>query len=163
MTATLEAPHAPREALSDYELERGKPMPSKNHGLIQANLIGYFLQSRDYRPSSEMTLDIGMGHPVTPDISLIPRQPMDLWNDEIRFTEPPVTVVEIVSPSQSSSEMMKKVHGYLAHGVKSCWLVDPPLHQVIVFNADGTRKTFEDGIVTDPVTGITADLAAVFS
>jgi len=149
--------------MSDYELERGKPMPSKNHGLIQANLIGAFLHSREYRPSSEMTLDIGMGQPVTPDISLIPRQPMELWNDQIRVTDPPVTTVEIVSPSQTSSEMMKKVHGYLAHGVKSCWLVDPSLHQVIVFNADGTRKIFEEGLVTDPVTGITADLAMVFS
>ena len=59
--------------------------------------------------------------------------------------------------------MMKKVHSYLAHGVMSCWLVDPPLHQIIVFNADGTRKIFEEGLATDPVTGVTADLAKVFA
>ena len=163
MTATLEAPPAPREALSDYELERGKPMPSKNHGLIQANLIVAMSMSDTYRPSSEMTLDIGIGHPVTPDISIIPRQPMELWNDEIRVTDPPVTAVEIVSPSQTSSEMIKKVHAYLAHGLKTCWLVDPSLRQIIIYNADGTRKIFEEGLVTDPVTGITADMAAVFS
>jgi Uma2 family endonuclease len=165
MTATLE-PHLltrSGEGLSAYELERGKPMPSKNHGLIQANLIVAMAQSNDFRPGSEMTLDIGIGYLVTPDISVIPRQEMDLWNDEIRTTQPPVTVVEIVSPSQSSSEMMRKVHAYLAHGVQTCWLVDPPLHQIIVFNADGTRKTFDEGIVTDSVTGITADLAKVFS
>ncbi len=163
MTATLEAPSAPREAMSDYEIERGKPMPSKNHAWIQANLIVAIHQSRDYRPGSEMTLDIGLGHPVTPDISVHPRQEMELWNDEIRVTDPPVTAVEIVSPSQTSAEMIKKVHAYLAHGVKTCWLVDPSLRQIIIYNADGTRKIFEEGLVTDPVTGITADMAAVFS
>ncbi len=88
---------------------------------------------------------------------------MELWNDELHVTDPPVTAVEIVSPSQTSSETIKKVHAYLAHGVKTCWLVDPSLHQIIIYNADGTRKIFEEGLVTDPVTGITADMTAVFS
>lgn len=59
--------------------------------------------------------------------------------------------------------MMRKVHAYLTHGVQTCWLVDPSLHQIIVFNADGTRKTFDEGTVIDPVTGITAEVARIFS
>ena len=102
MTATLEAPSAPREAMSDYEIERGKPMPSKNHAWIQANLIVAIHQSRDYRPGSEMTLDIGLGHPVTPDISVHPRQEMELWNDEIRVTD--------IQPDQRDN-MVPRVRG----------------------------------------------------
>jgi hypothetical protein len=26
-------------ALSEYEIERGKPMPSKNHAIVQSNLL----------------------------------------------------------------------------------------------------------------------------
>jgi Uma2 family endonuclease len=167
MTATLESASALRlgeDALSDYERERGKPMPSKNHGLIQANLIVALSQSSDFRPSSEMTLDIGMDHPVTPDISMIPRtEEIDLWGDEIRYPRPPVSVVEIVSPSQTDAEMIRKVHQYLAHGVQTCWLVLPSLHQIIIYRADGTRKIFDEGLATDPVTGVSADLARVFS
>lgn len=162
-TAILEAPPAAAAALSEYELERGKPMPSKNHAIIQTRLIVQFDGNKTYEPLSEVTLDIGMGHPVTPDISIFPRAPMDLWNDEIRVSDPPLVAVEIVSFSQSSAEMTKKVRSYLQHGVKSCWLVDPPMQQITVFTADGKKKTFEEGIVTDPVTGLTADLAVVFA
>lgn len=162
-TTILETPPVPAEALSDYEKERGKPMPSFNHAMIQANLIAEFHRSRDFRPGSELTMDIGIGHPVTPDISLYPRRPLDLLDDIAKTTEPPVTTVEIVSPGQSSAEMMKRVHSYLAHGVKSCWLVDPPMHQVTVFTVDGQRKIYDEGVVTDPATGVTADLAAVFA
>lgn len=165
MTATLEAPPAafPREPLSEYELERGKGLPTMNHALIQARLICAFSLSDKYEAASELSLDLGTGAPAVPDISLLPRTNIDLWNDEARATEPPVSVVEIVSPTQSSSEMVKKVHAYLAHGVQTCWLVDPPLHQITVFHADGTKKIFDEGLVTDPVTGITADLALIFA
>lgn len=162
-TATLEAPPTRAEAFSEYEIERGKPMPSFNHGMIQANLITEFARSRDYRPVSEVTLDLGMDHNVTPDISLFPRRPMDLWHDANPVKEVPQFVVEIASASQSSSEMVPEVHDYLQHGVPACWLVDPPMHQVTVFTADGKRKIYDEGIVTDPVTGLTADLAVVFS
>lgn len=162
-TAIQEAPPAAAAALSDYEIERGKPMPSKNHGIIQANLTGEFLRSREYRPASEVTLTVGKDRTLTPDLVILPRRPLDIWADEIRTVEPPVMVLEIVSGSQSSSEMTRKVRDYLQHGVKSCWLVDPPMQQITVFTADGKKKTYEEGIVTDPVTGLTADLAVVFA
>ncbi len=31
------------QALSDYELERGKPMPSTNHAFVQVPMIGVLL------------------------------------------------------------------------------------------------------------------------
>ena len=40
-----------------YEEERGKPMPSSNHGAIQANLIVEFARQRDFRVYSELTLE----------------------------------------------------------------------------------------------------------
>lgn len=165
-TATLQAPpgsSAPPVILSDYELERGKPMPSKNHGIIQARLIVQLDKSQEYQPISEFTLELIPGRPMTPDISICPREPMDLWHDEVRGVLPPVSAIEIVSMSQSSDEMRRKVRDYLDHGVKSCWLVDPPMQEITVFTADGKKKTFEQGIVTDPVTGLTVDLDAVFA
>ena len=41
---------------STYEIERGKPMPSKNHGIIQSNLSGLFYVNyrKQYRFMSEV-------------------------------------------------------------------------------------------------------------
>ena len=47
--------------ISDYELERGKCMPSLNHGIVQSNLI-MELGSRyrsQFRLMSEININIG--------------------------------------------------------------------------------------------------------
>src|SRR5262245_3429476 len=146
-----------------YEEERGKPMPSSNHAWVQANLIVEFAKSREYRVHSELTLEIGAQR-FTPDISLYPRDlPVDLRHDIIRRPDPPLLVAEVFSPQQGTQEVMQKLDVYFAHGVKSCWVVAPPLHTISIYTADGGAKHFNSGTATDPVLGITADVDAVFS
>ena len=145
-----------------YEEERGKPMPSYNHAAIQVNLITEFARNREFRVCSELTLELE-GRPYTPDLSVYPRESLDLRHDLIRRTDPPLLVVEIFSPRQGSQDVMDKVDVYLRSGVKSCWVISPPLHTVSILRPDGSADTFSSGIAKDPVTGLTADLAAVFS
>lgn len=71
-------------------------------------------------------------------------------------------MVEIFSPQQASQEVMAKLDEYFAFGIQSLWVVSPPLRHVTIFAADGREARFTDGIATDPVTGLTADLAKVF-
>ena len=145
-----------------YEEERGKPMPSYNHAAIQVNLITEFARNREFRVCSELTLELE-GRPYTPDLSVYPRESLDLRHDLIRRTDPPLLVVEIFSPRQGSQDVMDKVDVYLRSGVKSCWVISPPLHTVSILRLDGSADTFSSGIAKDPVTGLTADLSAVFS
>lgn len=145
-----------------YEEERGKPMPSLNHGSIQMNLGAEFLRQRQFRVVSELTLDIG-GKSFTPDLSVYPRTPLDLRRDVSRRSDPPLLVVEIFSPQQGTQEVMDKVDAYFAHGVKSCWIVSPPMHSIQILTSDDREIVLNTGVATDPVTGLTADLAAVFS
>ena len=145
-----------------YEEERGKPMPSLNHGSIQMNLGAEFLRQRAFRVVSELTLDIG-GKSFTPDLSIYPRTPLDLRRDTSRRSDPPLLVVEIFSPQQGTQEVMDKVDAYFAHGVKSCWIVSPPMHSIQILTSDDREIVLNTGVATDPVTGLTADLAAVFS
>ena len=79
------------------------------------------------------------------------------------MTEMPLTVVEIFSPQQGSQDVMEKVDAYLANGVKSVWIVAPPLATITIRTADGHRESFVSDVARDPATGLTADLAAVFS
>ena len=60
-------------------------------------------------------------------------------------------------------EVLDKVDTYFAFGVKSCWVVSPPMHSIQILTADGKETVLTGGTATDPVTGLTADLAAVFS
>jgi Uma2 family endonuclease len=145
-----------------YEEERGKPMPSFNHGAIQMNLGVEFAKNLSFRTVSELTLDIN-GKPYTPDLSVYARAPINLRHDISRATEPPLLVVEILSPQQGAQVVMDKVDVYFAFGVKSCWVVSPPMHSIQILSADGGETVLNNGVATDPATGLTADLAAVFS
>lgn len=146
-----------------YEEERGKPMPTKNHGRIQSRLIVEFSKHQEFDCISELTVELLPGETKVPDLSIYPRTPMDLLHDVERPTEPPLLAVEIVSPSQGFRDILDKVFFYHAHGVKSVWVVTPPLREVTIFLPDGSRESHHGGVVRDPATGLTADLEAVFA
>ena len=137
-------------------------MPSTHHGVIQANLIGEFLNHREFRVIRELSLHFG-GRDLVPDLSICRRVPLDLRHDQVRRTDLPLVAVEIYSPTQGSLEIMEKVDAYLAAGVLSVWVVTPPIRNVTIFTPDGREHPFTAGVATDPTIGVTADLAVVFS
>jgi len=150
------------ETPKTYEQERGKPMPSENHAIVQMNLGIELAKHKQYRVMSELSLELN-GRPLTPDLCVYPRRPVDFRHDTIRRTDPPLMVVEIWSPTQGSQEVMDKVEAYLQNGVKTCWVVNPPQRTITIYGADGSLKSFVEGQVKDSVTGLAADLDAVFS
>ena len=137
-------------------------MPSFNHSIVQSNLIVELARHAEFRVCSELTLDIDGTH-YTPDLSVYPKHPADFRHDEIARRELPLLAVEILSPTQSHQEVVEKAEVYLRHGIKSCWIVSPPLRTVTVLLPDGREEVFHRGIAKDPVTGLSADLAKVFS
>src|SRR5436309_9882227 len=145
-----------------YEEERGKPMPSRNHGRVQTNLILEFGHQQQFSTYSELTLFVA-GTNYTPDISVYPREPADYRHDEASRADLPLVAVEIFSPSQSHQEVVEKAEVYLRNGVKSCWIVSPPLRTVTILLPDGREEVFHSGLAKDPITGLTADLVKVFS
>jgi Uma2 family endonuclease len=150
------------ESAQTYEQERGKPLPSNNHSIAQMNLGIELAKDKGYRIMSELSLELS-GRPLTPDLSVYRREPVDFRYDEVHLTEPPVLVVEILSPIQGMLAVMEKVQAYLQNGVKSCWVVNPPQKAISIYTPDGATKIYAEGVVKDPVTGLTADLNAVFS
>lgn len=148
----------------DYVTERGKPMPSLNHGSVQTNLIlalgGRFKER--YRIVSELSLDLS-DWPSVPDISLYNRMPLDFKNDIIAMTEPPIGVIEIISPTQSLSELTSKARDYFKHGVKSCWIVLLPLMNIHVFSSPDDYEVFRaQDVLRDTVLDIEIPLNEVF-
>lgn len=152
------------QPVSDYELERGKAMPSYNQSIAQMN-IGSELRQR-YRKThsihSELSLKLG-DLPVTPDISVYAKRPVDWSKDIAKVTEPPLLAIEISSATQSTQELVDKIYAMLRAGVKACWLVQTPIQAVAVFVSGEKPKTFTEGEVADGLTGISLPIESIFS
>ncbi len=137
-------------------------MPSRNHSLAQANLIFEFKRTGQFDVLSEVALQLG-DRPLIPDLSIFPKRQSDWSNDVIRETEPPLTVVEIFSPSQGYLDVMEHVAAYLEAGVKSVWILVPPLRTITIYHAQQPPKTFSEGKAVDSATGLEVEVGAVFS
>ncbi len=148
---------------SQYELERGKPMPSKNHGKLQQRIgVEIAVHYGDtYETYSELSLT-APNPPYVPDLCVFPAEPSNWREDEVKVSDVPLTVIEIVSPSQTDTELTKKSRDYFAAGTKSYWLVQPVLRTVFVLLPDGNELVFHDEMLTDPTNGISIDLKKVF-
>lgn len=150
------------ETVSDYERERGKPMPGKLHGFTQSVLIALLMQHRDrYTLFSELTLELDDWQ-VTPDLSLYPKMTIDFTRDEIRMTEPPLLAVEIASPTQGMQELVDKIRRLLEAGVRSCWLVQPMLQTITVFSGTMEPRTYSQGPIQDAALDIEISADDVF-
>jgi Uma2 family endonuclease len=60
-------------------------------------------------------------------------------------TSPPLIVVEIISPDDRYSDLMKKLDGYRAWGVEHIWIVEPETRKFHVYESRGLieAKQFE--------------------
>lgn len=154
------------EQVSAYELERGKPMPTLNHAIIQGNLIfALKLQFRQqYTVASELNLSMTERPDTVPDIAIYPKLQIDFLHDVTCMTQMPLTAIEIVSPSQSDAEILAKFERYFKAGVQSCWLVMPSFQAISVYSAFGKYRFFsENDTLTDALTGIALPLSEIFA
>ncbi len=147
----------------DYETDRRKPMPSKNHAIIQMRISGSLFSryARQYTILPEIRIDINDAD-YTPDICIYPLIPFDSRHDEVRMTELPLTAVEILSPTQAVDELTTKFEVYFKAGIGSGWLVQPTLQTIFLLTPDGQTVPFHNKLLVDPTTGIELDLTEVF-
>lgn len=150
---------------NDYEIERNKPMPSKNHSYIQLRLGAALLNAYEDRFNFLSELDLAPPgvKPSVPDICIYPKSPVDLLKDEVKVTEAPITTIEILSPKQGIEDVTSKIFEiYFPAGVQSAWLIIPPLRSVHIFTPDRNHTTFNTGALYDPATGISLALDSFF-
>lgn len=151
------------ETRSIYELERGKPMPSKNHAKLQIRLGAeiFVRYSDQYDVRSEQSLG-APNPPLVPDLSIFLAEAPNWQQDEVRESNVPLTVIEIVSPSQTDTELTEKAKDYFAAGTKSYWLVQPLFRTIVLLRPGEEELVFHNDVLTDPTNGISIDLKKVF-
>ncbi len=152
------------EQLTEYELERGKPMPNLTHGSIQANLV-FELKTAyrtNYRIASEVTLAT-QPEGSTPDVLLYPQMPLGFGDEPAKRIDAPMLCIEIQSPSQSLEEMVEKTSLYFQFGVQSCWIVAPAVRGVFVYDRPSHYRFFYDNeTLLDSKVNIALPLALIF-
>ena len=146
-----------------YRRERGKPLPTKNHAIVQSNLLYQLL--RRYETTLDVLPEVSLkitGPPAVPDLAIFPKLTFDPLNDEISMSEMPLGVVEIISPTQGQEELIEKAKRYFAAGVKSYWLVNPAFKIIHITHDARAFRTVTEGVLHDEVLGVEVELGAVF-
>ena len=156
----------------DYDeiLAEEREMLSKRHSLAQTNLT--VLLGNDERFSTFVELSqFGLKNQdeIVPDINVyLESLPMvdDPGEDEVRVAKMPDLVIEVLSPTQSLNELLKKIKAYFTLGVKSYWLVMPALEAIRVCSHQLQHyKNFDMnqvGTVDDEVMDIHLPIQKVF-
>ena len=153
-----------------------REMPSRNHSFTQARITGLLSNDERFSPFVELSLDasqmdlsqfgLKIKEEIIPDVCLYPNSVgFNDDEDELKMPEMPLLAIEIISPKQAISDILAKFKAYFALGVKSCWLVVPPIKTVAVYSQPSHYKTFAMDMteVIDEVMDIRLPIHKIFS
>jgi len=134
-----------------------KPMPQGKHSTLQSDLtpaINTILKPIHIaRAYSELRCTFG-DRSIIPDVSVftwerIPRDQDGKVSNT--FMIAPDWTIEILSPGQSQTKVVRNILHCLAHGTQMGWLIDPEEELVFVYFADRTLAIFEEVGASLPV------------
>jgi Uma2 family endonuclease len=119
-----------------------KPMPQGKHSLLQLELIS-FINSLLRKASiaisfPELRCTIG-GKSIVPDVVVLKNENIPKDDDgEVAnvVTTAPDWVIEILSPDQSTTKVIKNILHCLEHGTEVGWLIDPAEKMILVYQPD---------------------------
>jgi Uma2 family endonuclease len=88
-----------------------------------------------------------------PDVAFLRKERVPAKFKRGFFDGPPDLAVEVVSPSDTHSELAAKVDDWLSAGTTSVWVVDPPNRTIEVYRAHNhiRRYTILDSLDDEPL------------
>jgi Uma2 family endonuclease len=134
-----------------FELVRGEvievPSPTKIHGVVSANVAGHLWNYCRQHGGYITTNDAGTLLERNPDTVRGPD--VAYFTDAESFEElhskygehPPILAVEVLSPNDRASKVLRKIDDYLNNGVLLVWLIDPEERTVRVLKPGELSKT----------------------
>lgn len=154
---------------------RTHPRPAPKHALAYSSLgieLGGPFQRGKNGPGGWWILDepeLHWGSDVlVPDLAGWKRERMPNLPKTAWFELAPDWICEILSPSTAKIDRAEKLPLYAQHGVAHCWLVDPDLKTLEIFeNRDGkwlllTVLSNEASVSQPPFDAIAFDLASLW-
>ncbi|UXE59181.1 MAG: Uma2 family endonuclease [Woronichinia naegeliana WA131] len=124
-----------------------KPMPQGKHSKLQITLASQINQQAESKRIAYAFTELRCtfaGRSLVPDITVFEWNhiPLD-ENSEIlnKITIAPDWIIEILSPEQSSLQLVEKISFALKNGTKLGWLISPGDRLVMVFQGDRLPET----------------------
>ena len=140
------------ELIDGYFYDMVSPLPLHQQLLGQLFLQVYNCIEKSgracevYLAPSDVQLDCDIYTMVQPDLYVT----CELQDPKQHaFWGAPVFVVEILSPSSRSHDMVRKYRKYRNAGVKEYWIVDPENRKVMAFDFSGDRHDGGEEVRTD--------------
>lgn len=142
----------PEREGTHYELDEGELLmeasPAVRHNLVrqriamrlmqfvESNHLGIVLEEMDFRLAPETVRN--------PDVAFVTAERLKKIDlDRSPVDGAPALAVEVISPSNTAQDMVKKTHQYLQAGSRCVWLVYPALRLVDIHSASGVRRLQE--------------------
>jgi Uma2 family endonuclease len=135
-----------------HELFHGEPVamtrPKRKHERIQVRLLRLLMPFAD--PESHLGMEITFRpfpeHELwVADVAYMSRERFMDSDAEDYTRGAPELVIEILSPSNTATEMLDKEEICLANGTQEFWLISPDRRRIKVTTRDGRTMTFESG------------------
>lgn len=126
-----------------------KPMPQGEHSTLQGDLVSainaVLKNAKIGHSYPELRCTFG-GRSLVPDIAVfrwerIPRRADGRVANA--FNIAPDWTIEILSPNQKQTKVIRNILHGLSHGAKMGWLVDPDEYCIFVYSADQSVQIFE--------------------
>jgi Uma2 family endonuclease len=148
--------HRPENRDRFFELERGKvvemPPPGKYHGFVCGRVSGvltiYAAQRRRGYPCTNDSGLVVEHDPDTvrgPDVTFYEDDQTAESMDRKYAIEPPRLVVEVLSPNDQTTRVLRRLSQYLKKGVPLVWLVDPEVRSVTVYRHGKDHYVLDEG------------------
>jgi len=153
-------------------------MGSLNHSLAAGRITGLLFNDERFTVMPELSLDASQidlkrfklkaKDELVPDICVYtdppPAPDKQVEDDILRVSQIPDLAIEVLSPSQSVSFLVRKIKALFALGVKSCWLVEPSVDVVHVYSQANRHQTFDmnDTEIIDEFMDIRLPIRKVF-
>ena len=146
----------PASEFIDGEISQ-KPMPKGKHSIVQCELtfaIDRPLKAQKIaRAFPELRCSFG-DRSIVPDVSVfktdrIPHDPDGTVAND--FDIAPDWTIEILSPDQRHTKVVKNIVHCLKHETTMGWLIDPEDRTVFIYHPNGTMEIFDEPEARLPV------------
>jgi Uma2 family endonuclease len=142
------APGGVRQELHHGELIEFPPV-KKLHTKLQKRLVSLLeavLNSAEYSVDKEFPFRPAPDYEVwVADVAVFNLALWDQTADDDYFRGVPAIVIEVLSASNTASEMLEREEICLRHGAQEFWLVDPQRGSVKVIRAGGSSTIHDAG------------------
>ena len=138
----------------DGELE-DRNVGEKDHAKLQLRMARLLDNLGGWFVTIETRIKVSSTRFRVPDVCVYAQEP-----DEQVFKDPPLLVIEILSPEDRMSRMQRKIEDYYRMGCKNIWILDPWRRKAYLY--DGNAIVEVQGTLTTHVPRLSLAISDIF-